>query len=136
MTYDIIDRCSIRPATAFAGGSPRSSSSLAATLPRLCRPEPALAETLAPHPPSLGDRHHAGAAPAVAPHPDVYLVEPAAVAPVPLRVGGGVSMTPIVLEAVWGRGVPIAADEARRKHWLHPHPEVEGLQSLYPPALS
>ena len=78
MTYDIIDSCSIRPPDAF--GSPRCGSGLATMLPRLCRPEPALAETLAPHPLSLSDRHHAGAAPAVAPHPDVHLVEPAAVA--------------------------------------------------------
>ncbi len=98
MTYDIIDLCSIRPATAL--GSPRCGSGLAATLPRLCRPEPALAEKFAPYSLSLSDRHHAGAAPAVAPHPDVHLVEPAAVAPVPLRVGGGVSKTLIVLEAV------------------------------------
>ena len=97
MTYDIIDQCSIRPAAAL--GSPRCGSCLAATLPRLCRQEPALAETLAAYPLSLRDRHHAGAAPAVAPHPDVHLVEPAAVAPVPLRVGGGVSKTTIVLEA-------------------------------------
>ncbi len=105
MTYDIIDQCSIRPAAAL--GSPRCGSGLAATLPRLCRPEPALPQTLAPYPLSLRDRHHAGAAPAVAPHPDVHLVtvEPAAVAPAPLRVGGGVSKTPIVLEAVWDRGV-------------------------------
>ena len=104
MTYDIIDRCSIRPAVAL--GSPRCGSGLTATLPRLCRPEPALAETLAPYPLSLGDRHHAGATPAVAPHPDIYLVEPAAVAPVPLRVGGGAFKTPIVLEAVgsWSNG--------------------------------
>ncbi len=78
MTYDIKDQCSIRPAAAL--GSPRCGCGLAATLPRLCRPEPALAETLAPYPLSLSDRHHAGAAPAVAPHPDVHLVEPAAVA--------------------------------------------------------
>jgi hypothetical protein len=72
---------------------------------------------LAPHPLSLGDRHHAGAAPAVAPHPDLHLVEPAAVSPVPLRVGGGVtvSKTPIVLEAVWDRGVLVAANEARNE---------------------
>ena len=67
MTNDAINLCSIRPAAAF--GSPRCGSGLAATLPRLCRPKSALAETLAPHPLSLGDRHHAGAAPAVAPHP-------------------------------------------------------------------
>jgi hypothetical protein len=50
---------------------------------------PALAEPLGPGPLSLGDRHHPESAPAVAPHPDVHLVEPAAVAPVQaaLRVG-------------------------------------------------
>ncbi len=51
------------------------------TLPRLGCPAPALAETLAPDPLRLGDGHHPGAAPAVAPHPDVHLVEPAAIAP-------------------------------------------------------
>ena len=76
MTYDIIGQCSIRPAAAL--GSLRCGSGLAATLPRLCRPEPALADTLAPYPLSLRDRHHAGAAPAVAPHPDVDLEKPAA----------------------------------------------------------
>ncbi len=110
MTYDIIDLCSIRPAATF--GSPRCGSGLTATLPRLCHPEPALAETLALHCLSLGNRCHAGAAPAVVPHPDVQLAEPAAVAPVPLRVGGGAL---IVLEAVWDRGVPVAADEARNE---------------------
>ncbi len=113
MTYDIIDQCSIRPAAAL--GSPRCGSGLAATLPRLCRPEPDLSETLAPYPLSLSDRHHAGAAPAVAPHPDVHLIEPAAIAPVPLRVGGGVSKMLIVLEAVWDRGVTVAADETRNE---------------------
>ena len=113
MTYDIIDQCSIRPAAAL--GSLRCDSGLAATLPRLRRPEPALAEALAPYPLSLSDRHHAGAAPAVAPHSDVHLVKPAAVAPVPLRVGGGVSKAPIVLEAMWDRGVQVAADEARNE---------------------
>ena len=48
MTYDIVDRCSIRLAVAL--GSPLCGSSLTVTLPRLCRPEPALAETLAPCP--------------------------------------------------------------------------------------
>ena len=103
MTYNISDLCLIRLAVAL--GSPHCGSGLTATLPRLCRPEPALAETLAPHPLSLRDRHHSGATPAVAPHPDVHLVKPAAVAPVPLRVGGGVSKTPIVLGAVWDSGV-------------------------------
>ena len=119
MTYDIIDQCSIRPAAAL--GSLRCGSCLAATLPRLCRPEPALAETLTPYPLRLRDRHHAGAAPAVAPHPDVHLVEPAAVAPVPLRVGGGVSKTRIVLEAVWDRGVTVAVDEARNERGVPQH---------------
>ncbi len=50
---------------------------------------------------------------AVAPHPDIHLVEPAAVAPVPLRVGGGDSKTLIVLEAVLNSGVTVAADETR-----------------------
>ena len=106
MTYDIIGQCSIRPAD--TSGSSRCGSGLTATLPRLCRPDPALAETLAPHPLSLGDGHHPSA-------PDVHLVEPAAVTLVPGRVGGGVSKTPVVLEAVWDSGVPIAADEARNE---------------------
>ena len=87
MTYDIIDQCSICLAVAL--GSPRCGSGLTATLARLCRPEPALAETLAPYPLRLRDRRHAGAAPAVAPRAtsrcsprrvrlDVHLVEPAA----------------------------------------------------------
>jgi hypothetical protein len=119
MTHDIIDLCSIRPAAAF--GSPSCGSCLAAMLPCLCSPEPALAETLAPHPLSLGDRHHAGAAPAVAPHPDVHLIEPAAIAPVLLHVGEGVSKKLIVLEAVWDRGVPVAADEAQNEGGVPQH---------------
>ncbi len=80
------------------------------------RPPGACSRWDSPYSLSLGDRHHAGAAPAVAPHPDVHHVEPAAVAPVPLRVGGGVSesKTQIVLEAVWNRGVTVAANEARK----------------------
>ena len=125
MTYDIVGLCSIRPAA--NSGSSRCASGLTATLPRLCRSDPALAETLAPHPLSLSDGHHPSAPPAVAPHPDVHLVEPAAVSLVPGRVGGGVSKTPVVLEAVWDSGVPIAADEARNEgsapqhvcHWAN-----------------
>ena len=56
-----------------------------------------------------------------APHPDIHLVEPVAVAPVPLRVGGGVSKTPIVLEAVWDRGVTVAANEARNERGAPQH---------------
>jgi hypothetical protein len=56
-----------------------------------------------------------------APHPNVHLVEPAAVAPVPLRVGRGVSNTPIVLEAVWDSGVTVAADEARNEGGVPQH---------------
>ncbi len=54
-------------------------------------------------------------APAVAPYPDVHIVEPDAVAPVTLRVGRGAFKTPIVLEAVWNRGVTVAADETRNE---------------------
>jgi hypothetical protein len=68
-------------------GSAGRSSCLADLLPSLCCPGPALADALAPDPLSLCCGHHPGAAPAVAPHSDVHLVEPAAVAPVPLRVG-------------------------------------------------
>ena len=96
-------------------GSAGSSRCLTASLPSLCCPGPALADAHAPDPLSLCDGHHPGAAPAVAPHPDVHLVEPAAVAPVPLRVGRGTSKTLIVLEAVWNRGVTVAADEARNE---------------------
>ena len=97
MAYDVIGQCSIRSAAALR--RPRCGRGLAATLPRLCSPGPALAEPLGPDPLRLVDRHHPGAAPAVVPHLDVHLVEPAAVAPVPLRVGRGVSSTLIVLEA-------------------------------------
>ena len=60
--------------SAAAFGAPRGSG-LAATLPRLYRPDPALAEMLTPDPFRLSDRHHPGTAPAVAPHPDVHLVD-------------------------------------------------------------
>jgi hypothetical protein len=113
MTYDIIGQCSISSATTLR--RPRCGRGLAATLPRLCRPGPAFAEPLGPDPLRLSNRHHPGAAPAAVPHPDVHLVEPAAVVPVPLRVGGGVSNTPIVLEAVWDSWVTVAADEARNE---------------------
>ncbi len=82
---------SLRSTAAFC--SPCRRRGLTVTLPRLCRPGPALTEPLCPDPLRLIDRHHPGAAPAVAPHPDVHLIEPAAVAPAPLRVGGGVSNT-------------------------------------------
>jgi hypothetical protein len=103
-------QCSIRSAAAWR--RPRCGSGLAATLPRLCRPDPALAKPLSPDPLRLVDRHHPGAAPAVAPQPDDHLLEPSAVAPVPLRVGGGVSSTLIVLEVVLDSGMTVAADEA------------------------
>ena len=105
---------SLRPAVTL-GSADRSRSGLAASLPSLSCPDPALADTLAPDPLSLCYGHHPGVAPAVAPHPDVHLVQSAAVAPVPLRVGGGASKTPIVLEAVWNRGVTVAADETRNE---------------------
>jgi hypothetical protein len=59
MMHEIIGQCSIRPSATF--GRPRCGSGLAATLPRLCCPDHALAETLAPDPLSLGDKHHPGA---------------------------------------------------------------------------
>ena len=90
---------SLRPA-ATLGSADRSRSGLAVLLPSLSCPDPALADTLAPDALSLCYGHHPGVAPAVAPHPDVHLVQPAAVVPVPLRVGGGASKTLIVLEAV------------------------------------
>ena len=96
-------------------GSAGSSRCLTASLPSLCCPGPALADALVPDPLSLCDGHHPGAAPAVAPHPDVHLVEPAAVPLVPLRVGEGAYKTLIVLEAVWNRGVTVAADETRNE---------------------
>ena len=58
---------SLRSAVALR--SPLCGSGLAATLPRLCRPGPALAEPLCPYPLRLRNRHHQGA-----PHPDVHLV--------------------------------------------------------------
>ena len=111
--YDIITSCSLCSVAALR--SPCHSSGLTATLHRLCRPDPALADTLPPDPLCLSDGHHPGAAPAVAPHPDVHLVEPAAVAPVLLRVGGGASKARIVLEEMWNSGVTVAADEARNE---------------------
>ena len=103
-----------RPA-ATLGSANRSRSGLAVSLPSLSCPDPALADTLAPDPLSLCYGHHPGVAPAVVPHPDVHLVQPAAVAPVPLRVGGGASKARMVLEAVWNRGVTAAADETRNE---------------------
>ena len=100
-----------------APGPPPPSAAPAAVAASLSRflvspaPGPALADTLAPDPLSLCYGHHLGLAPAAAPHPDVHLIEPAAIAPVPLRVGGGASKARIVLEAMWNRGVTVAADE-------------------------
>ncbi len=60
-------------------GCPGRSSGLAASLPslRVSCPDPALTDALAHDPLSLCDGHHTGAAPTVAPHPDVHLVKPA-----------------------------------------------------------
>jgi hypothetical protein len=73
LTSDIIGLCSICSAAALC--RPSCSSGLAATLPRLCRPGPALAEPPGTDPLRLGDRHHLGAAPATAPHPEVWMVK-------------------------------------------------------------
>ncbi len=108
-------KASLARSAATLHSANRSRSGLAASLPSLCCLDPDLADTLAPDPLSLCYGHHPWVAPAVAPHRDIHLVEPAAVAPVPLRVGGGASKTPIVLEAVWNRGVTVAADETRNE---------------------
>ncbi len=109
---------SLCSATTLRVSSACSSSGLTTSLPSLSCPDPALADTLAPDPLSLCNGHHPGAAPAVAPHPDVHLVKPDAVALVPLRVGRGASKTPIVLEVVWNSAVTVAADETRElKRW-------------------
>ncbi len=42
------------------------------------------------------------------------LVEPAVVTLVPMRVGGGISKTLIVLEVVWDSGVTVAANQLRQ----------------------
>ena len=90
---------SLRPAVILSSAD-RSRSGLAASLPSLCCLDPALADTLAPDPLSLCYGHHPGVAPAVAPHPDIHLVQPATVAPVALSVGRGMSKSLIVPEAV------------------------------------
>ena len=75
---------SLRPAaTLGSADSSLSRSSLAVSLSSLSCPDPALPDMLVADPLSLCDGHHPGVAPAVAPHPDVHLVEPAAVAPCP-----------------------------------------------------
>ncbi len=73
MNYNIKGLCSICSAAALR--RPSCGSGLAATLPRLCRPGPALDEPPGPDPLRLGDRHHLGAAPAVAPHPEFWMVK-------------------------------------------------------------
>ncbi len=61
-----------------ATGSPRADL-FAVPLPRLSCSDPALPDTLTPDFFSLCDGHHPGATPAVAPHPNVHLIESAAV---------------------------------------------------------
>ncbi len=88
----------------------------AASLRRfLCRSDLALAERLSSDPLRLRDGHHPSAAPAVAPHPDVHLVEPAAVASVALCICSGTSKAWTVPEAVWNCRVTVAANEARNE---------------------
>jgi hypothetical protein len=95
---------------------PCAAPTAAAATPRRFLVSAALVlQLLCPNPLHLSNRHHPGMAPAEAPHPDIHLVEPAAVAPVQLRVGGGVSNTPTVLKAVWDGGVTVAVDEARNE---------------------
>ncbi len=103
------------PVLYWAPPPPSAAPAAAAASLRRFLISAAFADTLASDPLSLCYGHHPGVAPAVAPHPDVHLVEPAAVAPVPLRVGGGTSKTLIVLEAVWNRGVTVAVNETRNE---------------------
>ena len=110
-------------AAAFRVSAPRGSG-LAATLPRLCGPDPALAETLSPDPLRLRDGHHPIAAPAIEPHPDIHFVEPATVAPVALCICLGISKARIVPEAVWNCRVTVAADEARNEGGARPRAQV------------
>jgi hypothetical protein len=126
------------PSTSLCSASTLSSTSscccLAVLLPSLPCPGPALADTLASGLLSLCHGDLLGAAPAVAPHPDIHLIEPAAVAPVLLRVSSGASKMPIVLEAVWNGGLTVAADETLNegvapKHVCH-SADVEAGQAL------
>ncbi len=89
------------PAPPQPSPPPRRGSGLAATLPRLCSPDPALAETLSPDPLrrlSVSAMDTIRARPR--PYPDVHLVEPATVAPVALCICRGTSKAQIVPEAV------------------------------------
>jgi hypothetical protein len=80
-------------------------------LPSLSCPDPALVDTHAPDPLSPCYGHHPGEVPAIAKHPDVHQVDPAAVALVLLLVGRGALNMLIVLKAVWNSGVTVAANE-------------------------
>ncbi len=91
MRYHDIPGNTICSSSAAALAPLHHCSGLASTLPRLCGPDPALAETLSPDPLRLRNGHHPSADPAVAPHPDVHLVEPATVAPVVLCICRGIS---------------------------------------------
>ena len=75
ISYHDIPGGSICSSSAAALAPPLRGSGLAPTLPLLCCPDPALAETLSPDPLRLRDGHHPSAAPAIAPHPGVHLVE-------------------------------------------------------------
>jgi hypothetical protein len=75
-------------------GRAGSSSGFAVSLPTsLCCPGPAPADRLAPDLLILCNGDYSGAALAIAPHPDVHLIEPVAVALVLLRVCTGASKT-------------------------------------------
>ncbi len=130
MILNVISDMILWPELHWSTPLPPSAAPTAATaallsLPSLSCLDPALADTLAPDPLGLCYGHHPGVAPAVVPHPDVHLVEPAAVAPVLLRVGGGASKTPIVLEAMWNRGVTVAANETLNEG-VHPSTSATG----------
>ncbi len=74
--------------------SSTNCSGLIVSLPSLCCPG-----------------HHPEASTAIAPHPDVRLVESAAVSPVLLHVSGGSPKTPITTKEVLNHGVTVLAYE-------------------------
>jgi hypothetical protein len=114
ISYHYIPGGSICSSSAAALAPPRRApAAAAASLRRFLVSAALILNSLSPDPLRLRDGHHPSAAPAVAPHPDVHLVEPATVAPVALCICRGTSTARIVPEAVWNCRVTVAADEAR-----------------------
>ena len=114
-----------------SAGALAPSSGLSATLPRLCRPDPALARTLSPDPLRLSN-NTIRAWPLPLRHIQMFtrLVEPATVASVALGVCRG--KMPIVPEAVWNRGVTVATHWQRRAWGVCPAPAQSFRRSTRP----